>query len=296
MNELEYRVSAEHHQKTVQYIALRVLKISPKAFRSMKFSGGILVDGGIAKSTDKVREGQKVELRLPRGKGIELPAHDVPFTICFEDEFYYVIDKPAPLPTMHSAKQKGETLESGLYQHLGCPEGYIFRPVNRLDKGTSGLMVVAKDAHAQQLLQKALHTDDFIREYTALCEGVLPEESGTVCAPIAKPENGIRRFVDPAGKPSVTHYRVLKKGNTRSLVQLRLETGRTHQIRVHMSHIGCPIAGDYVYGKENKAFSGRFALHSSYVSFIHPIKENRVEIVSKAPQMWYDMTDEMRKE
>lgn len=292
MEQLEYRVEKAHHQKTVQYIALRVLGISAGAFRSMKFSGGIERDGAAARSTDRVQAGDLLRFTFPESCAASLPAHAVDIRVLYEDAFYYALEKPAPLPTMYSHKQGGPTLETGLYHFLGCPDDYVFRPVNRLDKGTSGLMMVAKNAHAQQRLQKELHTERFLREYTALCDGVPPMASGVINAPIATPGEVIRRFISPDGKPAVTNYRTLKTGHAYSLLQLRLETGRTHQIRVHLESIGCPVLGDYVYGREHPFFPGRFALHSTRVQFYHPFLEKEIEIISKPPQMWYDMVDE----
>lgn len=292
MDEIVFRVGKEQDGKTVQHIALKAVKISAGAFRSLKFSGGVLLDGIPALSTDRVHEGQEICFRFPKSATCSLPAHPVTFSIPYEDDDFFVIDKPAPLPTMYSAHQGGETLETGLYHHLNCPKDYLFRPVNRLDKGTSGLMLVARHAHAQQLMQKELHTSRFVREYTALCCGRPPEDEGVIRQPIAQMENGVKRFVSPEGKMAVTHYSLLKAGPSYSLVRLRLETGRTHQIRVHLSHLGCPIVGDYVYGREDKRLPGRFALHSSRILFFHPLKEKTIEIVSNIPEMWYDMLEQ----
>lgn len=296
MNEIRHLVKREEDGKTVQHIALKVIKLSAGAFRSLKFSGGITLDGVPAHSTDRVKEGQEAVFAFQKAECVSLPAHPVDFSIPYEDEDFFVIDKPAPLPTMYSPKQGGATLETGLYHHLGCPRDYLFRPVNRLDKGTSGLMLVAKNAHAQQLMQKQLHSDLFIREYTALCEGMLRQDEGTISLPIGRMENSVKRFISPDGKEAVTHFRVLAKGKQHTLVRLRLETGRTHQIRVHLAHLGCPIAGDYLYGHESDRFSGRFALHSSRIAFYHPIKEKTIVIISNAPQMWYDMLEEEERE
>ena len=185
--------------------------------------------------------------------------------VVFESDDFYILDKPAPLPCQCSQRQAAGTLENRLAARFG--ESFVFRPLNRLDKGTSGLMCAAKHAHACQLLQKELHTGGFCREYLAVVEGIVTGEF-TVDAPIAKADAAsVRRVVDLArGKPSVTHARAVEYGNGRTLLRLRLETGRTHQIRVHMAHIGHPVAGDFLYGQEDAALPGRFALHSAYLA------------------------------
>ena len=136
-------------------------------------------------------------------------------------------------------------------------------------------MVAAKHAHAQNLLQAQLHTPDFRREYLAILAGSPPQEQGTVDAPIAKADGAtVRRCVRPeteGGKPSVTEYRVLLRHEDLTLVRLRLQTGRTHQIRVHMSYLGCPVLGDFLYGAEDNRLPGRFALHSAFLRLIHPL-------------------------
>lgn len=284
-------VSQDQDQKTVHHLVRKVMQISSGAYSSLKFSGGITLDGKQAYAKDRVRTGQALQVTFPDGKSsypdTEDNANDI--IIAYEDEDYYVINKPAGLATMYSPSQGGKTLETGLYHYLGKPDDYVFRPINRLDKGTSGLMAVARHAHAQQLLQKALHTDCFIREYTALCKGCLPKPEGVICAPIGKMKNGVKRFVTDDGKEAVTEYRVLEKGANATLVRLQLRTGRTHQIRVHMSYMGCPVWGDYVYGEEDASFPGCFALHSSKITFLQPLKKKTIQIDSQIPAHWYDL-------
>jgi len=218
----------------------------------------------------------------------------------YEDQFLMVIDKPAPLPTVSSCCKEENTLENAVYAYLGCPEKFTYRPVNRLDKGTSGLLVIAKDPHCQYLLQKQLHSPDFVRRYFAVADGCPENAEGVIDAPIGNDPGSNRRYISPEGKPSVTHYRVIRTADredcerqgdesstsivqVRSLIELKLETGRTHQIRVHLSSISCPVTGDYIYGAEHPGLPGRFSLHSCYVSFIHPVTGERIEISSELP-------------
>lgn len=289
MHHIKKIIDQQLEGKTIRYIARKVLKLSASAFSSLKFSKGILLNSVQAYADDTVKCGQVLEFVFDKehANNCQLPAHPMDIHIVYEDDDYYILDKPAGLPTMYSAKQGGATLETGLFAYLGCPADYIFRPVNRLDKGTSGLMVVAKNAHAQQMLQKELHSPRFIRSYAALCKGLPPLLAGVINAPIGKSQDGIKRIITPDGKPSVTQYRLLDSGGQISLVKLILQTGRTHQIRVHLSSINCPILGDYVYGEGDDRFPGYFALHSSCVSFVHPINGKQIEVTATIPDSWH---------
>ena len=196
---------------------------------------------------------------------------------------------------MKSAKWNGEILLNGersftdvrvragdLVEIVFPEKAPVYRPVNRLDKGTSGLMVVAKDGHVQDLLQRRLHSDAFLREYLALTEGVPDPPEGVIDAPVGKTDAAsVKREVRPDGKPARTRYRVEEIRGSRALVRLRLETGRTHQIRVHLAHIGCPVCGDFLYGTElPEEFPRRFALHSAFLSFLHPVSGRPVRLES----------------
>lgn len=289
---IEHIILPEQDGLKLKTVVLRDLKVSNSCFSSMKFSGGVTLDGAQAFANDRVAAGQRLRLTLPQGEETATEAYPIPLSVPYMDDDYCVIDKPAPLPTMPSALQEGPALENAFYAYLGCPELYTFRPVNRLDKGTSGLMCVAMNAHAQQLLQKQLHTDAFVREYTALCDGVMGEDAGLIDAPIGLSGNGIKRAVMPDGKPSRTRFTVLARGKHRTLLNLRLETGRTHQIRVHMAYLGMPVTGDYLYGTEHILLPGRFALHSSYIRFVSPLTGQTIEANSPVPECWYDLLNE----
>ena len=283
---MEHTITAAESGRRLRDILRQVMGVSYSAMKSAKWDGRITVDG-IATPVDAfVREGQTVAIRFKEAAPVyAVKPYDIPLVIPYEDEHLYVIDKPAPLASQSSANHPDDALENALYAHLGCPADFVYRPVNRLDKGTSGLMIVAKDAHAQHRLQKLLHSDDFARQYLAVVEGKLPAKSGVIDAPIGKEDAAsIRRLVREDGKPSVTHYEVLEERNGRSLVKLRLETGRTHQIRVHMAHLGCPVCGDFLYGTELPELPGRFALHSHELTLTHPLTMEGLHIVSPLPE------------
>ena len=280
MRVLTYCVTEKDAGRTVKSLALREMKLSRSQFSSLKFKGGITADGRIVHADEHLPEGAVLRAEL-WDEAAPIAAYDLPISLVYRDEDLIIADKPAPLPTLSSAHQTGPTLENVLYAHLGKPENYIFRPVNRLDKGTSGLMAIACNAHAQQLLQKQLHTDSFVREYLAVCKGKMPASQGIIDLPIGKAGEGARREVRPDGARAVTYYWVEEEKNGKTLVRLRLETGRTHQIRVHLSHMGCPIIGDYLYGMEEASLGGRFALHAFRIGLNHPV--TNVKILYESP-------------
>ncbi|MBQ3762008.1 MAG: RluA family pseudouridine synthase [Clostridia bacterium] len=258
--------------------------VSARQLSRAKAAGLMLLDGISVHADVRVKSGQRVSITIyDDAPTFTVQKQDAPVNVVYEDDDLFVIDKSAPLATQSSPKQPDNTLENRLMYLYG--DGFVFRPVNRLDKGTSGLMAAAKHAHAQLSLSKQLHTPDFVREYLAVCDGVPPESRGTIDLPIGKADGAtVKRVVRADGKPSVTHYRVLEAKNGRSLVRLRLETGRTHQIRVHMQALGCPVTGDFLYGTETEALPERFALHSAYMSFLHPLSGKRLEFESPLPE------------
>lgn len=277
-------IAPEMEGKSIRVIALKWIGMSSGAFKRAKFQGSILLDGERVTADVRVKAGQRLKLFVPE-KDLERPqALEMPLTVVYEDEHLWVIDKPAPMPSAPSANKDTPTLENALFSHLGCPDSFVYRPVNRLDKGTSGLMIVAKDAHAQYLLQNILHTQDFIREYLAVVDGCPPQQEGVIDLPITKADGAtVRREVRMDGKEARTFYRVIRKGE-RSLVRLRLDTGRTHQIRVHMAHSGCPVTGDFLYGTElMDLLPGRFALHSAMIRLRHPVTGEWITLESPLP-------------
>ena len=278
-------IRPEMEGKSIRSIALGHIGMSSSQFKRAKFQGEITLDGVRVTVDVRVKAGQTLRLFVPEAPGSRPEALNIPLKVVYEDEYLWVIDKPAPMPSAPSPRQGTPTLENALFAYLGCPGSFVYRPVNRLDKGTSGLMIVARDAHAQHLLQQMLHSEDFIREYLAVIDGALPDDEGLIDLPIAKCDGAtVRREVRKDGKEARTFYKVLQKGK-RSLVRLRLDTGRTHQIRVHMAHHGCPVTGDFLYGTElPDELPGRFALHSAMIRLRHPVTGEWLEAESRLPK------------
>ena len=284
--ELTVCIAEKDAGRKIKYFARSEMKISYSQYCAMKASDGLRVNGEPVHANYLLRVGDVVTAALPESGGSKaVEPEELPVRIAYGDDDLLIVDKDAPLACQCTPKQSCGTLENRLawlYREQG---DFVFRPVNRLDKGTSGLMAVARHAHAYQLLQTQLHTPNFVREYLAVVEGELAGE-GRIDLPIAKEDAAtVRRVIDlEYGKPAVTHYRALSCGNGRTLVRLRLETGRTHQIRVHMAAIGHPVAGDFLYGHELAFLPGRFALHSAAIELDQPLTGAHIHIESPLPE------------
>lgn len=290
MRRLTYTVPESDAGRAVRDVVPRRFSLGAHAFRRLKVQLGIRINGEPVRAGYRLSAGEVIEVLLPddeAGEAFAPPSVEPagpPSFIRYQDEDLFIIAKGAPLATLPGAHIKTGTLREQLIAMLGADEGsFVYHPVNRLDKGTSGLLVIARHAHSQRLLSQQLHTGGFVREYLAVTEGIPGKSEGVIDAPIGKTGEGARRCVRGDGKRAVTHYRVVQTGANRALVRLRLETGRTHQIRVHMAHIGCPLVGDYLYGEESASLPGRFALHSAYLSLTQPITGQSIEITEPLP-------------
>ena len=240
--------------------------------RLKRTESGLTVNGERAFTNRVLREGDRVSVDLDAA---ETPADVEPIPmdrdVPYEDEHLLIVNKPAPLACIPSSLAPGEpTLAAGLMYRLG-PKASVHL-VNRLDRGTTGLLAAAKNAWAHDRLRRQLHTGAFQRRYLAVCAGVPEPKEGTVSLPIGRaPGSAIRRQTDPAGQEAVTDYRVLEEHGRFSLVELTPRTGRTHQIRVHMAALGCPLAGDWLYGTEDRDLIARPALHAARLELTHPV-------------------------
>ena len=282
---MDYIVTPPEDGCAVRDILRRSMSVSYSAMKSAKWDNRVLLNGVPVFVSARVTAGDTVTfLEAEKEPVYPVKPYALSLTIPYIDDYLMVVDKPAPLASQSSAGHPDDSLENAVFSYFGCPDNFIYRPVNRLDKGTSGLMVIARTAHAQQLLQRMLHTNRFNRGYLAVTEGIPSPRTGVVDLPIAKvPDASVKRYVSPDGKPSVTRYSVLKTCGNRALVSLTLETGRTHQIRVHMSASGCPVCGDFLYGTELPELPGRFALHSASLSLVHPVTGEILSFTSALP-------------
>lgn len=253
-------------------------------------SGSILVNGRGSKPGYRVKPGDLIRVAVPDPEPWYLEPEEIPVSVVYEDSDVIVIDKPRGMVVHPAAGHRKGTLANALMAR--CPDiegiGGSLRPgiVHRLDKDTTGLMVVAKTERAYYELTKQLKDRLMEREYLALVHGHPAPERGRIDLPIGRhPVNRKKMAVVEGGRKAVTNYEVIERFPSHSLVRVRLETGRTHQIRVHMSHMGWPIVGDEVYGRRREAFSleGQ-ALHATKLRFRHPITGTLMEFESEPPE------------
>ena len=251
-----------------------------------KTENGILLNGQWAYVGQSLKEGDHLEIHILESESSEqIVPTELPLNIVYEDEDLLVINKSADLPIHPSVNNYDNTLANALmwyYQQRG--ETFVYRCINRLDRDTTGLLIVAKNMLSGGILSDMMKKREIHREYLAIAEGKVPKE-GTIDAPIARKEKSvIERCVNfEKGDRAVTHYRRLDYRNGYSLVKLKLETGRTHQIRVHMKYIGHPLTGDYLYNPDYRILDHQ-ALHSWKLAFTHPITGAKMQF--KADPLW----------
>ena len=290
------------------YIGLRLDKVlvSELKDRSREFimrlidEGEVLVNDKKAKNSYRVKENDEITINIPEAKNLDATPQDIPLDIVYEDDDIIVINKPRDLVVHPSNGHEDGTLVNALLAHCTNLSGIngVKRPgiVHRIDKDTTGLLVVAKNDYAHEFLAKQLEDHTLHREYIALVKGVIKEEDGKIIAPIGRDKyNRQKMAVDVKnGKPAVTHFHVLKKFNQYTLISCVLETGRTHQIRVHMNYIGYPIEGDPVYGpKSHLLFDKGQLLHAEKLILIHPKTKKKMTFSAPLPKDFQDVIDNL---
>lgn len=213
-----------------------------------------------------------------------VPNSNIKLNILYEDDFLLIVDKPSNLPVHPSILHYEDSLSNAVKYHFDKIDLYKkIRPVNRLDKDTSGIVIFAKNEYIQECLVKQMKQNVFKKKYLAVLSGILEKDSGTISAPIARKNDSIiEREIREDGDLAISHFKVLERFNNMTLVEYTLETGRTHQLRVHSKYIGHPIVGDSLYGLQSPLIS-RQALHAYEVSFVHPINKEKMLIHSDLP-------------
>lgn len=264
-------------------------------------SGAVLVDGAVKKTKYAVRAGETVTVDPPEPEPASAEPENIPIDIVYQDEDIAVINKPVGMVVHPAAGNPSGTLVNALMYHLKDLSGIggEIRPgiVHRIDKNTSGLLVVAKNDEAHNFLANEMKTHAVSRVYYALVEGNIREDSGTVDAPIARHKTDRKRMaVVQGGRNALTHWRVEERFLSRTLLRVELETGRTHQIRVHMAYIRHPIVGDDVYGsgKNELGFSGQ-ALHAAELRLTHPRTGESMTFYAPLPETFQKALEKLRK-
>ena len=249
--------------------------------------GRVTVAGKSARKRDGLRDGDEVVYEFPPELPPALAAEDVPYGIVYEDDWLMVVDKPPGVVVHPAPGNEHGTLAQGLVGH-GARGGHERRPgiVHRLDKDTSGLLIVSKRDDAYRLLVAAMERREIKRTYLALLGGDLPQDQGTIDAPMGRHVRDRKRMSlhSHAARPAVTHFRVLGRAAGYTLTRVQLETGRTHQIRVHFAALGYPVAGDVQYGPGTRPDGlGRQFLHAAQLAFAHPEDGRQLEFLSPLP-------------
>lgn len=272
--------------------------LSREKIKDIIVAGKVSVDGRVIyKPSFKVKEGSNIRIEEIKLEDNALKPYDFPLEIVYEDDSILVINKPAGLVVHPAPSVKAPTLVNALIGKRELAPVSRDRPgiVHRLDKDTSGLMVVAKTLHSYYNLIRQLQERKIKKEYIAVVYGKV--KSGTINVPIGRSQTDRTKMtVSPAGRIAITHYEVLEVIGNYSLVKVRIETGRTHQIRVHLSYIGHPVVGDKVYGrKEDKTLISRQALHSSRLSFFHPLSGELLDFSSSIPEDIQNLLERLRR-
>lgn len=259
------------------------MRVSTGLMNRLKTTERILVNGTPQRTNFAVKSGDTVTLLLDEPEP-EYPAEDLPLTILYEDDHILAVDKPAGMLIHPSRSRDSGTLANAVIGHYArTGQRCAFHPLTRLDRDTFGVVLIAKNSHIHALLQLT----PLQKIYQAQIFGCLPEETGIIDAPIdRRPLPSLLRYISPTGKPSRTRYRVLERFGGHSLVELEPLTGRTHQLRLHCAHLGCPILGDPQYGSaESEAYSRQFGythqrLCAKHIDFVHPLTATPLAITS----------------
>lgn len=277
---LKFIVDDEHSGMKAGRYLRTVCRLSARTLALLKRTeGSLTVDGKLLRSIDTVYTGNTIEIRLP-SEASNITPIEGDLDILYEDSYLVVVNKPSATPVHPVKKHQLDTLANFIaYRYKDSGSDFIFRAVNRLDSDTSGAVIIARDRYTASLLQSAY----IEKHYIAVCHGNT-DEKGTVNAPIAlRPDSKLVRAVDPNGQPAVTHYTLIKNLSDASVLDVVLETGRTHQIRCHMAHIGHPLLGDDLYGGSLDKIT-RQALHCHKIIFTHPYTTKRIELTATIPR------------
>lgn len=273
MSTINFIVDKKEHNLKIREHLKDNLGFSTRLIRGAALDGRIKVNSKIVKLNYVLKEGDNIEVELSKDESQDIEPQNIPIDIVYEDEDILVANKPPYIVVHPTRSHKDGTLANGILYHFKEKgENCIVRLVSRLDMNTSGLIIIAKNQFSHMALSRDMQKDSFKKYYKAIVHGNMQEDEGTLDLPIYKPsEDSIKRVVDHRGQKSITHFKVIERFKDATLVELLLETGRTHQIRVHLSHINHPIFGDTLYGEEqDEELINRQALHAYKLEIPHP--------------------------
>lgn len=295
-NKFEYIIKENETELRIKELLKRNFGFSTRLMNKLKAGEYVRLNGSPVKMYATGNIGDFITVELPQ-ENSHFEPEQIPISVVYEDEDLLIVNKQ-PGYVVHPTKgHPCRTLANGIMNYmLENKKNFKIRFINRLDMDTSGLLIVAKNSHCQDDMQKQMIENTVVKKYVAVVKGIIQEGEGTVDLPIDKEhEDRVKRAVKEEGYPSVTHYRVLERfARGYTLVELLLETGRTHQIRVHMSHIGHPVVGDVLYGEASVWLIERQALHARYLSFRHPVTGAFVEMEAPLPDDMQALIEKIR--
>lgn len=273
------------------------LELSRSKIQKLMKEEKIIVNGKSVNNSYSVRSEDVIEINDKLDYTISVEPEDIPLNIVYEDDDLIIINKESGMVVHPAPGHYSGTLVNALLFRYGKLAGEEFRPgiVHRLDKDTSGLMLVAKNEETLEKLSDMISKKEVERKYLAIVDGVIKHETGTVDAPIGRDLNNRQKMAvtDVNGRDAITHFKVLERFNNNTLIECKLETGRTHQIRVHMAYIGYPINNDPLYGRGKSNEFGQM-LHSYYIKFNHPRTDKVIEYEVEAPKEFLEKIEELR--
>lgn len=304
MEEIRLEVEMkDENQRIDKYLSLVMPEVSRSYFQKLLKEGKVCVGERTVKANYRLQKGDLIHFQLPPDEEPDILPEDIPLDILYEDDYLLIINKPKDMVVHPCPGHYTGTLVNGVLFHCkGNLSGIngVLRPgiVHRIDKDTTGALVVCKDDQTHRSLAKQLAEHSITRKYRAIVTGNLTEDQGTIEGPIGRhPQDRKKMAVnDKNGKNAVTHYRVLERLNNATYIECELETGRTHQIRVHLSHIGHPLLGDTVYGSSKNPYKlqGQ-ALHAMVLGFLHPHFEKYMEFTAPLPEYFQKLLEKLRK-
>ena len=280
---------------TLKEVLLDKLNFSVRSLAKMKREKTVLVNGQFKKPSTNIVKGDLIEVKIDEDMANFEP-QNLNLDIIYDDFDIIMVNKP-PFMVVHPTKSHfDKTIANGVTDYIiKKNEKVKVRFVNRLDMNTSGLVIVAKNAYAHHVLSKDMSDDKVSKKYITVVKGIVKDDEGTINQPIYRPtEDSVKRVVDERGQASITHYKVLERLNDATVLEVKLETGRTHQIRVHMNYIGHGIIGDELYGYVDETLINRQALHAYSLEFMQPRTKENLVFKANIPKDMKELIDKLK--
>lgn len=287
MREFKFVVEKEDEGIGLRKLLKKRLGFSSRLLTKLNSTKQVYLNGNVLRGYMKPKAGDIIKAVLPEERS-NFPEADIPINVIYEDDDLLIINKQAKITVHPTRLHQDETIANGLMKYMReNSKSFKIRFVNRLDMDTSGLLIVGKNSNAQDKIIHQMHKDDVEKTYITLVNGIVSDDEFTVNLPIGRPDpdSPLRSVMEVHGKPSITHVKVLERFSSGfTLLKVRLETGRTHQIRVHLTHLGHPLCGDTLYGDHCPKIIDRQALHAYNLSFKHPTSDKKMEFEAPLPE------------